>query len=471
MELKKISLGKFTDPLIGADYELFRFENAKALSDQLKTTYNKKGIDYNLFNSETLKEEQKWGRDEKEHKSTLSNPPQEIYEYQNFFLMENTNNEYILLDGFRRLLYYTATETAILVRVYKQDELSDQEILTLLVYLNHFKMIGSSGGYYFDRGFALLLHSVFGLNIHPYSDTFDAYLTEIEVKNSYSNWNKLTKTAENLTLKQRIINPHFILDIRFIQELVNEKGYMINKYFGVLLNQERQKSNKPFNIEEFKRLHKESTVLPKLMEKFDKIGTSNSSDSIKVVNQIIEIYQGFFVVMNGGVVEKTYAEVLAECQALNETLKKDKSFIKLTGNKKDYLIECIIKRRIANKEPVEFKAVIYPYFTDDGYSSSNGRTQIPAGINDKITFLGYVKGRSVMSSKNELELGFIEDGRKFVITHNSNGYYGYSTKYFEIGTSDFRNNSYKHKIMLYVKDITKAQIEEEDKNRLKPFIE
>ena len=129
----KVKIGSFKDELINCDYDLHLID-AKDLSDNLKAYYKSKDIDYNAFNSD-LKEA--YSHDLKEMEEFSKNPHKEIYEYQNFFLMENDNHDYILLDGFRRLLWYDAPSTPVFVRIYKQKDLSNQSILTLLVYLNH----------------------------------------------------------------------------------------------------------------------------------------------------------------------------------------------------------------------------------------------------------------------------------------------------------------------------------------------
>jgi hypothetical protein len=166
------NLGKHKDTVIGADYELQLVSSALQLSEQLKKTYKSIGIDFRAFNTDS------------DGGDVSKNPPTEIYEYQNFFLLKKENGDTVLLDGFRRLLWYNAPNTPILVRTYKESDLSQSQILSLLINLNHFKFFSSSS--YQERGFGLLLKTVFDIDITKFRDAFDAYLSSDSIKNSYT---------------------------------------------------------------------------------------------------------------------------------------------------------------------------------------------------------------------------------------------------------------------------------------------
>ena len=154
--MKGKSLGTHKDTIIDVDYQLMTINSAKELANELKATLKKNKIKYSEFNSEF-------------DDDSAENPPVEIYEYQNFFILEKENGDEVVLDGFRRLLWYNAPSIPILIRVYKEKDLSSTQILSLLVNLNHFKFFG--GGTYHERGFSLLLKTVFDVDITSFKKT------------------------------------------------------------------------------------------------------------------------------------------------------------------------------------------------------------------------------------------------------------------------------------------------------------
>lgn len=422
--MKKESLGFIKDNLLNVDYELVRFNSAKELSSHLKSVLAKDNIDYTHYNSNT-KPRNEWDKPD----SSIITPPEEIYEYQNFFLLEKSNGDYLLLDGFRRLLWYSAPKSPILVRIYKESDLSNQEILTLLIHLNHFKFIGNSGGSYFDRGFALLLRTVFDLDILKFKETFNAYLNSNKIQNDYSS-NHGEHNIE--TTKERILNPFFVEDIQFIDKL-QQSGGMINRFFGALLYKERSAHNKPFNIDEFIKLQNENTVLVELLEKFKKTGTSSYDASQKVVNQIQDMYVNLFTLIKGGTVEKSYAEINDDCKKLSADIKKDKNWTKLTGNQNIHWIEKYMYDKLKAGEEFKFKCVIFPREASTYGRNNNIAKQIVVepGLRGDIKLLKYFT-RNNWGSSEEMEFGFEQDDKNIPIHHNYSGYNSYGKKYTEI---------------------------------------
>lgn len=403
-----ITLGTFKDTNIDVDYRLAMVSSAKALSDTLKKVLKDRHIDYKVFNSY---DENSYNKDK-----SISNPPHEIYEYQNFFILEKANGEFILLDGFRRLLWYNAPDAPILVKFYKESDLTDQQILTLLVNLNHFKFFANQN--YHDRGFSLLLKTVFDVDITKIRCAFDAYLSEKETRNSYSSFGSLSGQSKNLEIKDRIINKFFVSDIRFLEALSKTK-YLCDQYMGALLFEYRTKTDHEFDVNRFISLANENSVLQDLMEKYKKIGTDNSAKSIDLVNKIIEMYRNIFTLMEGGVVEKSFAERQKECKDLVASLKKNANLTKMTGSKNIHSIESEIEKRIKAGQDVKFVCVIHPEL--------NPTIKIPSGLLD-VKFLKFTDKHLGMGKK-ELNIGAIINGVDTVIWHNYNGHYGYGTKY------------------------------------------
>lgn len=408
------NLGTYKDSVIGAEYTLEILDSASNLSDSLKKTYKSMKIDFTSFNTSS------------DGSEVENNPPAEIYEYQNFFLLEREDGKVVLLDGFRRLLWYNAPNAPILVRTYKQKDLTNSQILTLLVNLNHFKFFSNSS--YQERGFGLLLKTVFDIDITKFRSAFDAYLSSDKVKNDYSgSYGRVDGTDKLELIKERILNEYFVGDMKFLSEL-QKADCMVNSFFGALVFQKRQSTNEAFSAEKFLELHKNDKVLVDLMDKFKKAGTNSSAKSQDAVNQIQQTYDNFFTLMAGGEVEKTYAEKVQECKDLRNEMNKNKTWTKLTGHKECYKVERAMEARIKEKKNLNFKCLVLP---DDrsisGYTSWGGRVPLQYGFNDLVKFTGTKGGRY----KNELEFGFNDPNTtaEWQIRHNSKGYFGYGKKY------------------------------------------
>jgi hypothetical protein len=428
--IQKNIIGKFKDKLVGVDYVLILI-NAKELSDYLRKSYSSAGINIDDYNDDKNSTRSMYSSEKKEQEQIESNPPIEIYEYQNFFLLQKETEEYILLDGFRRLLWYNAPDHDVLVRIYQEKNLTSENILTLMIHLNHFKFYG--GGAYLERGFSLLLKSVFHLDIFKYKEAFDAYLSSDKIKNDYGGSFGNTRNKKINTVKNRIINEFFVSDIKFIQD-VNDAGYMVNTMFGAFVYNQRLSQKNKFDADKFISLLKEINLLNPLIEKYHKVGTSTSAKSIDVVNTIMDFYSKTFISMMGGEVEKTYAEKVQECKDLVTKLKKDKSLIKITGNQKYWVIDNELKNRmIIKKEKVRFVCVVFPMDGSSFDYDNKPLSEIPYGIlNKEIVYLN----QTTHLIKTSEHYGFINDeGIKYELSHNSHGYYGTGKKFVYISRS------------------------------------
>ena len=410
------AIGNYDDTIIGHPYDLYEV-NAKELSDFLKANLSKKGIDYQRFNPDfNIGSEYSYGFKDKQ--GVINDPPKELYEYQNFVLYYNDiTDEYHLLDGFRRLLWYNTPDTPIRVRVYSKSSndgkkvLDDKQILTLLLHLNHFKF--HAGNNYMERGFALLLYDVFGLDISKYKKAFDSYLCSDKIKSDYGS-NNMNPDKKNKHVKERILNDFFLYDVHFMEACENA-GCMVNTYFGAVLYRERMKSDKEFDSDLFIKLSKENDILKNLQYKQARVGTASSSDSIKYVNQILEMYNNIFKQMNGEVIEKSYAENLQDCKDLVASLKKDKDWTKLTGSNSCYKIERLMRKMLANGEEMKFKCVVYP----EEYVH---RHKLECGLREDIKFLREVVHRNAwMRKENVMVFGFKVDDVEWIVDHNYGG--------------------------------------------------
>ncbi len=442
-------LGLHTDTILGVTYSLDIVKSAKDLSDELKNVLKKNGVDYTKYNSNN-----------NDVNKCDVNPPNEIYEYQNFFVLQRKNGDLVLLDGFRRLLWYNAPTTPILVRTYLESELSDQQILTLLVNLNHFKFFSDQN--YHERGFSLLLKTVFDIDITNMKNSFDAYLSSTETKNSYSSFGKLSKQYKNEEIKKRIINKFFISDIRFLKAIKNA-DYLSDQYMGALVYELRSKSDKEFDANMFISLIKENNVLVELMEKYKKIGTDHSAKSQEIVNKIIEMYRNIFTIMEGGEIELSFAEKQREAKDLVEKLKKDKTLVKLTGHSKSYEIERAMNTMIVKGEKLEFVCVVHP--REEGRFFNNEKIVIlPHGLLEGVKYLKHTNKHLGMGTK-EINIGAIIDGHECVIWHNHGSYGSYGKKYTKL-----RMPRGEYEVDLFVRMELEKKPKSIEPRKLKEFI-
>lgn len=441
--MKKEIIGTYFDKIIQAYYTLIVCD-AKELSDYLKSNLKDKGIDYKKYNSES------------DDEGVAKNPPVEIYEYQNFVVMEMPDDSYVLLDGFRRLLWYKTPSTPINVRIYEKANLKNEQMFSLMIYLNHFKFYTNSD--YYDRGFALLMKTVFEINILTYKYAFDAYLScnekdEDEIRNSYSSgmFDK-DGNEKSLSVKERILQPQFISDMTFLEEL-NKNGAMVNKFIGVMIYMFRKKTDLPFNADEFIRIANANPVMPKLMERYKKTGTNSSAESQKAVNPILEIYENVFRQLLGGKAVKSHSELMVECRELSESIKKEKGWTKMTGSRNIYDIEAILLEKARDKKVVGFKMVIYP--DSDKHKDFYGL----ADVKYKIKY----EKNSNMSGK-ELRFEAKIGNETFQICHNYTGSWSrsYGKKYAYIerewSLSEKDKKPRRYDIDFFV-NLTKEEIE------------
>lgn len=363
-----VKLNNEHDNVIDVMYENYKAE-AIGLKNYLIESLSEKGVDYKNFNTRNFKEDY-FGRGDE---NVINNPPLEIYEYQLFFLLKRKDGSFVLLDGFRRLLWYNTPKCFINVRVYDESTLSDHQIMKLLVYFNHLKFYGSIGAYY-DRGFALGMRTIFDLNILIYHKVFDSYLSTTETVKKY--WTDRPDSDIKIErVKERMLNPFFVSDMKFIEAL-SKTGVMMNDVFGALVFKYRTDfPDKEFDLNFFNEKVKENKFITDLHEKFNKSGDGNGARQQDNINELIKFYTNIFNEMFGLETRRTYTEILTETKAAVAVMKKEKGFIKLSGNQKDYLIEMVFRKRMKENIPIKVKGVVHP-LKDDPYRHEDKREKI-----------------------------------------------------------------------------------------------
>lgn len=376
--MRKLSSEK--DTLLNLNYDLV-IANAKKLSELLKKNISSLGVNLTDFNSEADGSSVRYN-EEKIFKAVLVNPPAEIYEYQNFVLFERADGVMVLLDGFRRLLWYNTPDMNVYCRVYKAADMSNEQILQLLVYLNHTKFFSGIGDYY-DRGFALSLNLAFGMDILKYKKVFNAYLSSDTLRRGYSDFNKKERQVKNNEVKLRIVNQHFIDDMLFVQKLVGN-DVMLNSNFGVLTyNFRKENPSTKFDADLFLKRCKENKLIKEGFVKFTKAGDTDSSKAQEGVNRLIELYTNIFNEMIGAEKNETYVELNEKAKAITAELKKDKTLTKWSDSKSYNKIESDIidfLNKNNGKSP-KFKVVVFPV-EKNSYSFSNDKTLLEVGQYD-----------------------------------------------------------------------------------------
>lgn len=310
--MKKIAT--ITDTLINVDYTLVSI-NSSELAKSLKDNLDSKSIDYNKFNRESS------------DKDSSINLPTEVYEYQNFFLLEKENGELILLDGFRRLLWNKTVSHTILVRVYKEKDMSSLSILKLLVALNHTKFFAGIGSFY-DRGFALGMYVIFGVDITKIYQSFNGYLTVNKPEYSYS-ISRLNRESAHTSTLDKVSNISFIEDMKFLETLQKADVIEMDDVFGSYISHIRQ-ANPEIVLDANVFISKiiSNPVLVKQIESFKKSKDSRGND---IGNKMFEMFTNILLDKVG---EKSFAERVAEIKEGIANMKKDKSWFNYTGNKK-----------------------------------------------------------------------------------------------------------------------------------------
>jgi hypothetical protein len=334
--------------------------------------------------------------------------------------------------------------------VYDESTLTDHKIMKLLVYFNHLKFYGSIGAYY-DRGFALGMRSVFDLNILLYHKAFDSYLSKTETERKY--WTDRTESDVHIErIKERMLNPFFVSDMKFIEAL-SKTGVMMNDVFGALVFQYRtQFPDKEFDVKYFNKKVKENKFIGELHAKFKKNGDGNGSRQQDIVNELIKFYTNIFNEMFGLETKRTYTEILTETKGLVAEMKKDKNFIKLTGNQKDYVIEMVIKKRLNNNIPINIKGVVHPLKDDTayGWNRENAVKIKPGIIEQKII----AETKPARWGNFNVEVYFMYENQK---CYSKNGEYDKSYK-------KLHTTGRTYNVDFFI-DVTEEEIEWMDKNR------
>ncbi len=428
--MKKIAV--IGDKILNVDYTLVE-TNSKDLSDTLKKTLKSKSIDFKKFNKDG------------ERDMPL---PVDIYEYQNFFMLEKENGEIILLDGFRRLLWNDSINHDILVRLYKEKDMSQLDILKLLVSLNHTKFFGGIGNFY-DRGFALGVYLVFNLDITKIYKSFNGYLTVKDTKYGYS-VSRMYANDAAVSVESKVKSKDFIADMKFLETIADADIIDTDEIFGAFIYDIRK--NNPelvFDAENFISKVKSNMILLKQIESFKKSKDNRGND---IGNKMFEMFTNIILNKEG---EKSFIERETEIKEAITKMKKEKEWFNYTGNKK-YSFSMQSNLRDKNDKlyyTLGVEGAIKAYYKEHGkypavkvFVLPSEKPLLKEGVYDDFEIVGFTKGSHLMSTWNIIDVkrgdatlkrSFMKDNRHDLSCIESRDW----------------NNRTSNEIVLFVKDL------------------
>ena len=378
--------------------------NALELSNILKSNYKDLGIDYTQYIVEKYRSS----------KPTVT--PKEIYEYQNFFLLEK-DGKYVLLDGFRRLLWYDVPNIDVQVRIYNYNDMTDSQILQLLFNLNHQKLYQTGNNNFFDRGFALFLLTVYGIDLFAFKNSFLGYLNQTKTEKNYSS-DLLEDEKSNQLITERITNSFFINDMKFLRDCkdlleINETSW------GALIAFYRGQTDKPFSIDIIKDIQFNALIV-KQIQKFN---NARDSRNIGYWNSLTPMLTNILDkhILGSTEVKITMVERMDKYKTLLATFKKDKSFEHLGGVLRTDDHKVLVQKYVG--KPIQCVVIIEPKTIED---------EIVQPVN-----LYYLKRKGQMSDEEvyNVRFGIKDDSGNYIkkvieVETNSSSFNRYVKKTF-----------------------------------------
>jgi hypothetical protein len=285
--------------------------------------------------------------------------PIEPYIYQNFFLLRN-GDEYLLLDGFRRLLQENVPNVDVVVNIYDYYKMTDVQLIQLMFGLNHQKFFTTDNNCYNDRGFALLFKSIWNLDLSKIVHAINGY-SIVKGYNWDSRDRKKAKGENHYLQLLNAINEYFIEDLQFFKSCLKE-GLLVDELFGEQVKKYRLQTEKSF-YGVLNELSKDKT----LIEQIVKLPSARSYSQVR--GYIADLYARHFTMYVSGVEkELSFTEKEVFYKQELKRLEKDKNYFKLTVDT-DYsgTQSAILKEKIefAKQNGKKIVGVIKPYETND----------------------------------------------------------------------------------------------------------
>jgi hypothetical protein len=380
------------DNLIGVPYTLKTYA-VNELSEILKLTLKDK---YDIENFSSFSQESS------EDNVDVRFP--EIYEYQNFYIMERVDGSILLLDGFRRLLLYNNLPTFnVTVRVYKESDLPQTKLLKLMLMLNHPKFFGGNGNYY-DKGFNLILFILYGIMPNRMKNIFEGYITceeeniEGEHYFNYDNPDKLVNSH------YRFLQPKTIEDLQFIYELSQVHPITSKiKFLGTAIYNTRLRNpDIKFNLKLFLELI-DNDIVKKLESSNPSVNGLRETATLK---KLMEMYINAIKTMCGEEIQETFEEANERYKNFKKVLKsKNKNLIALNDKTTNVNNSKIVKFLAEHKKSPKVYCLVKPNL------SGNGLMEVDIY---ETVYIGEVTlSTHLMSTKTRFHLNFSNNDYPF----------------------------------------------------------
>lgn len=290
------------DNLLDATYEIITI-NARKFSQRLKTTYENLGIDISEHNSVGGNL----------YSNDKGDTPIEAYAYQLFFAYKK-DGEYYLLDGYRRLLWAENIPN-IDINVHVYENLNDQQLINLMMYLNHWKF--SSTNKFWDRGFSLFYKTYFDINISSINDAFMGYLLVNKANVEYSfDLRVYYNQKTNQLIKEKMLEADYLNNIRLIDYAVKKYKGLNNVQFGALISKFKDYCISISELENFLSQDRVDKICSDLHE------MNSDNGIIKRMNKFHDYFKEYILSLKG-IEVKTYQSAVEECKEIQKQLKKE----------------------------------------------------------------------------------------------------------------------------------------------------
>jgi hypothetical protein len=239
----------------------------------------------------------------------------------------------------------------------------NSQVLQLLFNLNHQKLYQTGSNNFFDRGFALFLKTVWGLNLFEFKLNFLGYLNQTNVDKNYGS-EQLQFEKSNQLITQRITNENFINDMRFLKDCTDL--LKLNEYsFGALIASYREKFNDKFGQNEYVQIIKELQNNGLILKQIEKFNNAKDSRNIGYWNDLLPMLTNILnkVILGSNEAKMTMVEKMVDYKNILGTYKKDKSFEYLGGvlNPDDHKV---LVGKYAGK-PKKCAVIVEPQNVDD----------------------------------------------------------------------------------------------------------
>lgn len=289
-EIKTLNLLDLRDELVSTYKERFDFDFAK-YSNYVNDRYS---YNKNVYN-------------------TLDN---DVYVYNTINVLDCGDYK-VLLDGHRRLYlnFDKVPNFDVPIRVYKREDLTNHQLIKLMVHLNQHKIIGSGSGFFMDNGFTILFKILFDVDFSDKMQFIKGFLygKSSDVESIYYR-DKLELTVEQIpTIIDGLSNMYFIHALKVIDEIGIEELKKVSK-FGKAIREFCEENNTYIDVKKLDISNFASK------SKIVNLSSSHAND----VKNLQDVLDKFKIMLNNSIGKKIYTT----SQQREEFTKLKKEFTK-----------------------------------------------------------------------------------------------------------------------------------------------